>query len=148
MTTPSFLLFRFLTSLIFFYAGIKHLTRPEGILKRVANSATYAYINQPYLFKAAILISGIIMIAGALMLVVGFKTRMAAMLLLSIIITITLATQLEDLKDLVPFFKNIAIMGSLLLIINNQKNEIKKYRTDNTYAASELGGFCAENNIR
>ena len=142
MTTPSFLLFRFLTSLIFFYAGIKHLTRPEGILKRVANSATYAYINQLYLFKAAIFISGIVMIAGALMLIVGYKTRMAAMVLLSIIIAITLTTQLEDLKDLGPFFKNIAIMGSLLLIINTKKKRTIIATTKKGHTASELGGFC------
>src|SRR5688500_11346302 len=142
MTTPSFLLFRFLTSLIFFYAGIKHLTRPEGILKRVANSATYAYINQPYLFKAAIFISGIVMITGAMMLIAGYKKRVAAMVLLAILITITLTTQLEDLNDLGPFFKNIAIMGSLLFIINTKNKRTVRSTTSNGHTASELGGFC------
>ena len=142
MTTPSFLLFRFLTSLIFFYAGIKHLTRPEGILKRVANSATYAYINQPYLFKAAIFISGIVMITGAMMLIAGYKKRVAAMVLLAILITITLTTQLEDLNDLGPFFKNIAIMGSLLLIVNTKNKRTVKPTTSYGHTASELGGFC------
>jgi putative oxidoreductase len=127
MTKQQEWLFRSLTSLIFIYGGIKHLSHPDGIFKRIATSTVYLYLQYGEVFKAAILLSGLMMVVGGLALMLGYKSRSAAMLLLSILIPITLTTQLENLNDLGPFFKNVAISGSLLLIIKYKKNENKKH---------------------
>lgn len=127
MTKQQEWLFRSLTSLIFIYGGIKHLSHPDGIFKRIASSTVYSYLQYDEVFKAAILLSGLLMVVGGLALMLGYKSRSAAMLLLSILIPITLTTQLENLNDLGPFFKNVAIAGSLLLIIKYKKNENKKH---------------------
>lgn len=120
-------LFRSLTSFIFIYGGINHLSHPEGIFKRIASSTIYSYLQYSELFRVAILLSGLLMVVGGLALMLGFKSRIAALLLLSILIPITLTTQLENLNDLGPFFKNVAIAGSLLLIIKYKKNETKEH---------------------
>lgn len=127
MTKQQDWLFRSFTSLIFIYGGIKHLSHPDVVFKRIASSTVYSYLQFGEVFKAAILLSGLMMIVGGLALMLGYKSRSAAMLLLSILIPITLTTQLENLNDLGPFFKNVAIAGSLLLIIKYKKNENKKH---------------------
>ncbi len=127
MTKQQEWLFRSLTSLIFIYGGVKHLSHPDGIFKRIASRTVYSYLQYGEAFKAAILLSGILMIIGGFALMLGYKTRSAAILLLSILIPITLTTQLENLNDLGPFFKNVAITGSLLLITKYKKNENKKH---------------------
>ena len=141
------LLFRSFTSFIFIYAGIKHLLHPEGIFKRIASSTVYSFIPSESLFKGAILFSGLVMIIGGLSLLLGYKSKSAALVLLAMIVPITLTTQLENLNDLGPFFKNVAISGSLLLIINLKRNEKKKsdYNTFNN--ADQPGIAIAENTV-
>ena len=130
MSKQQFWLFRFLTSLIFIYAGIKHLTTPGGIFKRIASSSIYGFIQNDALFMSAIYLSGELMVAAGLALLTGYKTKSAAWILLAMIIPITLTTQLENLNDLGPFFKNVAIMGSLLLITNRKSNKNEKNNID------------------
>jgi putative oxidoreductase len=119
------------TSLIFIYAGIKHLQQPQGIFKRIASSTFYTYLPNEAVFKYAILFSGAVMIAGGLSLLFGYKARSAAIVLLAMLVPITLTTQLENLNDLGPFFKNVAIAGSLLFIINRKKYEGKNNNFNN-----------------
>lgn len=121
----SFVLFRALTSSIFIYAGTNHLFQHEKILNKVARSRLFQMLDSHTLFSAAIQVSGIAMIVAGIFLLIGFKQRMAALLLLLILIPITLTVQLDNLADLGPFFKNIAIAGSLLFIINYKPNENK-----------------------
>lgn len=123
MTKKSFVLFRALTSSIFIYAGTNHLLHAEKVLNKVAKSRAFEMLNIPNLFSAAIHVSGIAMVIAGILLLVGLKSRIAAMLLLLILIPITLTVQLENLNDLGPFFKNVAIAGSLLFIINYKPNE-------------------------
>ena len=123
MSNKSFVLFRALTSSIFIYAGTNHLLQPEKILIKAAKSRAFEIMNNPTLFSASIQLSGIVMIIAGILLLIGFKQRIAALLLLLILIPITLTVQLENLADLGPFFKNVAIAGSLLFIINYKSNE-------------------------
>lgn len=125
MSKKSFVLFRALTSSIFIYAGTNHLLQPERIINKAAKSRAFEIMNSPTLFSASIQVSGIAMIIAGILLLIGFKQRMAALLLLLILIPITLTVQLENLADLGPFFKNVAIAGSLLFIINYKSNESK-----------------------
>ena len=136
MTKQQYGLFRSLTSLIFIYAGIKHLIHPQGIFKRVSASYVYELLQNEWLFRMCILLSGAVMIIAGIALLLGYKTKIAAWLLLAILVPITLSTQLENLNDLGPFFKNVAIAGSLLFIINR-----KKYETDFNLSDSGPGAF-------
>ena len=137
MTKQQFMLFRLFTSLIFIYAGAKHLINATGIFKRI--SAGKFYLLMPYesFIKASILISGVLMILGGVALIINYKIKIAATLLLAIIIGITLTVQLENLNDLGPFFKNIAIIGSLLLIINIKNHDNKKIHHSHISSANK-----------
>ena len=64
------------------------------------------------------------LIAGTL-LAAGYYEKKAAIILLLVLIPITISAQLDNLKDLGAFFKNVAIAGSLLFIINYKQNENK-----------------------
>ena len=75
------------------------------------------------LFKSEIFLSGFIMFAGGVSLLIGFMKRKVALALLLMLIPITLAVQLDNLNDLGPFFKNVAITGSLIFIINFKQYE-------------------------
>lgn len=118
MSKLNFVVFRALTSSIFIYAGTNHLFQPEKTLNKVAKSRLYKILSSPDLFSASITVSGIAMVIAGILLLIGIKQKTAALLLLLILIPITLTVQLENLYDLGPFFKNIAIAGSLLFIIN------------------------------
>ncbi len=124
MTKNTYLSFRVLTSLIFLTAGIGHVLHPEKPISRLAKSTVYEWVNMPALFTVLVIISGIVMLAGGLCLVFNYKTKMAAIALLLVLIPITLSVQLENPNDLGPFFKNVAITGSLIVLIKMKTNEI------------------------
>jgi putative oxidoreductase len=126
MTQQHFVVFRSLTSLLFLYAGSKHLLHPDKILNRISQSTAYSFIENESFFKFSIYASGLIMVVASLLLLAGYQQRKAALLLLLVLVPITLTVQLENLNDLGPFFKNVAISGSLLLIIKNKKHEQTK----------------------
>lgn len=125
MLNKSFVLFRALTSSIFIYAGTNHLFQPEKILSKAAKSRAFEMLNSPTFFSASIQLSGIVMVIAGMLLLIGYKQKIAALLLLLILIPITLTVQLEKVADLGPFFKNVAIAGSLLFILNFKSNEGK-----------------------
>lgn len=125
MRKHPFTVLRVFTSLIFIYASTNHFFYSEKIFGKISKTAAYQWIQNESLFKVSILLSGIVMFAGGLALLAGYKNKLAAMLLLVMLVPITLTVQLENLGDLGPFFKNVAIAGSLLFIINYKSNEIK-----------------------
>lgn len=126
MTNRNFIVFRMLTSFIFIYAGTNHLLHPQKILGKVSKGAAYQLLDMPSFFSVSILLSGLAMIVFGVLLSVGYRQRLAALVLLGILIPITLMAQLDNLNDLGPFFKNIAITGSLLFIINHKNHEVQK----------------------
>ena len=125
MTKRSFIIFRTLTSTIFIYAGINHLIQPEKILSKLSGSTVYDFLNSPSFFSLSVMLSGLAMVIGGILLAIGYRQRLAAMVLLLILIPITITVQLESLSNLGPFFKNVAIAGSLLFIINYKQNEME-----------------------
>lgn len=124
MTKKLYLSFRVLTSLIFITAGIGHLVNPNKVLARLHQSTIYEWLPLPNLFVGLVVISGIVMLVSGICLIANFKVKLAAIALLVTLIPITLAVQLENLNDLGPFFKNIAITGSLIVLIKIKKDEI------------------------
>ena len=125
MTKRSFIIFRTLTSTIFIYAGMNHLIQPEKILSKLSGSTMYDFLNSPSFFSLSVMLSGLAMIIGGILLAIGYRQRLAAMVLLLILIPITITVQMESLSNLGPFFKNVAIAGSLLFIINYKQNEME-----------------------
>lgn len=65
------------------------------------------------------------MIAGFCLLI-GYRTRWAAVALAAVIIPITLTVQVGQIHTLGPLFKNIAILGGLLFFILNDIQTFKK----------------------
>ncbi|MGZ5253355.1 MAG: DoxX family membrane protein [Flavitalea sp.] len=123
MIRNSNFLFRLLTSLIFLYAGIGHLFNSDKILAKLSKSSIYRIIDSPSVFTISILLTGVIMIAGAIMLIANYRVKYAAVALLLVLVPITLSVQLDNPQDLGPFFKNVAIAGSLLLLIKSKQYE-------------------------
>jgi putative oxidoreductase len=126
MTKRNFSLFRVLTSFIFIYAGTNHLLQPGKILGKVAKGWAYQLLDMPSAFSVSIGLSGVVMIVFGVLLSIGYKQRVAALVLLAVLIPITLMAQLDNLQDLGPFFKNVALTGSLIFIINYKAHEVQK----------------------
>lgn len=71
--------------------------------------------------ETAVILSGIVMLIAGIALLIGFKTRLAAIALIAVLITITLTIQIGQMATLGPLFKNIAILGGLIFISMNPK---------------------------
>jgi putative oxidoreductase len=125
MRKNPFTILRVFTSLIFIYASTNHFFQSNKIFGKISKTAAYQFMQNEHLFKMSIILSGIIMFIGGISLLAGYKNKIAAMLLLVMLVPITLTVQLDNLSDLGPFFKNVAIAGSLLFIINYKPNEIE-----------------------
>ncbi len=123
MKTNPFTVLRVFTSLIFIYASTNHFFQSEKIFNKLSTTAVYGFLQNENLFKASILLSGILMLIGGVALLLGYKNKVAAIILLVMLVPITLSVQLDKPGDLGPFFKNVAIAGSLLFIINYRSNE-------------------------
>ena len=134
MRKKPFIVLRVFTSLIFIYASTNHFLQQEKIFGKISKTAAYQFIQAESLFRAAILFSGVAMLIGGVALLAGYKSKAAAIILLMMLIPITLTVQLDNFTDLGPFFKNVAIAGSLLFIIYSRSNDIKTpvVRSNNT----------------
>lgn len=119
-------IFRMMLSGIFLVASLSHLFNVEKTLQKL-NQASFKGIA--YLFgdpTYMIILSGIAMLIGGLSLMLGFKTKWAAILLAACLIPITLTVQVGQTASLGPLFKNIAIFGGLLFFILNDFNNTQK----------------------
>ena len=119
-------IFRVMLSGIFLVACLSHLFNIEKTLQKI-DQATFKGIA--YIFgdpTYMIILSGIAMLMGGLSLMVGYKTKWAAIILASCLIPITLTVQVGQIDSLGPLFKNIAIFGGLLFFILNDFNKPQK----------------------
>ncbi|MDX5482846.1 MAG: DoxX family membrane protein, partial [Hymenobacteraceae bacterium] len=114
----SFLVLRAFGSLIFIMAGFNHLFQTAGAAARLENAPFAQLATWIAPAETLIILSGVGLLLGGLMLLAGFKTRIAAALLLAILIPITLTVQLGA-EGSGPLFKNIALIGLLLFFIVN-----------------------------
>ena len=115
---------RIMLSGIFLIASFNHLMNVEQTAKRIdsASMKSFAYLfGNPELL---VILSGITMLVAGLAFLIGFQTRWAAAILLAVLIPITLTIQVGQANTMGPLFKNIAIMGGLLIfILNNFSKE-------------------------
>lgn len=116
---PSVLIFRIMLSSIFLVAGIQHLLKPEKVATRLAN-ANMGFLATSFASPGILVImAGIGLLIGGLLLLVGFKTKLAAALLILIIVPITLTIQVGNPEGLGPLFKNIGLTGGLIFFLFN-----------------------------
>ncbi len=115
----SFLALRVMSSLIFLTAGLNHLVSSNGVADRLTKAELGYLATSIVPVPALVVLSGVGLLAGGLALLVGYKTRLASVLLLSILIPITVTVQVFNPAGMGPFFKNVALMGVLLFFSAN-----------------------------
>ena len=122
----SVVILRIMLSLIFIVASTSHFFNTEKTVTRIenANMGFIGYIlGTP---ETAVIISGIAMLIAGISLLIGFKTRIASMVLITVLIPITLTVQVGQMATLGPLFKNIAILGGLLFFSINSNLKHQK----------------------
>jgi putative oxidoreductase len=108
-------------SLIFIVASASHFFNIEKTVSRIENANMGFIGNSLGSPKTAVILSGIVMFVAGVSLLIGFKTRIAALVLLAVLIPITLTIQVGQMATLGPLFKNIALLGGLLFFSINSK---------------------------
>jgi putative oxidoreductase len=115
----SVVLLRIMLSLIFIVASISHFINTEKTIQRL-EAASLGFMGQllgtP---KTAILSAGVVMLIAGIALLIGFKTKLASILLIAVLVPITLAVQVGQIESMGPLFKNIALLGGLLFFSIN-----------------------------
>lgn len=109
---------RILLSLIFIIAGVGKILNFSGTLQYM-NAEGLVFLT-PLLLVGAIIIE----LVFGLLLVIGYKTRLAAIVLFLFLIPTTIifhdfwnvAAEPEKTVQSIMFFKNLAIMGGLLIL--------------------------------
>lgn len=105
--------FRMLFSLIFLVAGGNHLFSPEKIAGRLNNAPFGSLATSIAPAEVLVILAGIALAAGGIALLIGYRVRSAALLLIAVLVPITITVQIGA-AELGPLFKNIAILGGLL----------------------------------
>ena len=113
------LLARFLISFIFLMNGLGKVMNPSGTQQYMAQYG----IPLTFLF----LIGAIgVELLGGLSVLTGYKGRWGAIILFLFLIPTTLIfhTEFSDQTQVIMFMKNLAIMGSLLLLVSHGAGKI------------------------
>jgi putative oxidoreductase len=109
--------FRLLVSLIFIIGGLGHFREHQMMLERMEASPwrdVVRLIGDP---SVLLWLSGVAFIAAGISLALGFLSRASALVLFITLVPVTIAIHLvPDPEHVGPLFKNIAILGALLLI--------------------------------
>jgi putative oxidoreductase len=121
VSAASVLLFRTLLSGIFIIAGISHLLQPDKSTARIGNSSFKPLIQYFGDFHTLGILSGIILLTGGVLLLLGLYSRWAALALLVVLIPITVTIQTGNGMMYGPLWKNIALAGGLLFFILNHQ---------------------------
>ena len=103
---------RICLSLVFFNAAVDHLTNFSGFVETISSQG---------LPLASLLAVGTIVFQflGALLLLLGYKANIGAILLIIFLIpaTIFFVNPIADPSRLTDFFSNIGLIGGLLMVI-------------------------------
>ncbi|MDF0716302.1 DoxX family protein [Muricauda sp. 334s03] len=118
---------RIMLSLIFIVASLNHLINTDKAVARIENAkfGVLGHVLGPP--SIVVLVSGIIMLIAGISFLVGIKTRMAAIVLICVLVPITLTIQVGQITTVGPLFKNIAILGGLLFFVLN--SNLKKQKS-------------------
>lgn len=103
---------RICLSLIFFNAGISHLTGFSGFVKLIGSQG---------LPLASVLAAGTVFfqLLGAVSLLLGYKAKIGSVLLIIFLIpaSVMFHNPIADPSQINDFLKNIGLMGGLLMVI-------------------------------
>lgn len=114
----SWMILRIFGSGIFLLAGINHLTETSRTAGRLEEAPFGFLVTSLAPAETLVVLSGVALLAGGGLLLTGYKTRYAALLLALVLIPITLTVQVS-VQSLGPLFKNITIMGILVFFMVN-----------------------------
>lgn len=110
-------LFRVLTSLIFIVGGLGHFGQHKVMLDRMAESPWAPFVDAIGDPSMLLWLSGLAFVVAGLTLAVGWMTRASAIVLFVTLVPVTIAVHVvPDTSHVGPLFKNVAILGALLLI--------------------------------
>lgn len=113
------LLARFLIALIFLMNGLSKITNFSG---------TDRYMDQYGIPLTFLFLIGAICVEllGGLSLLIGYKTKLGALVLFLFLIPTTLIfhTEFSDQTQVIMFMKNLAVMGGLLLLVSQGAGKI------------------------
>jgi len=103
---------RICLSLIFFKAGINHLTGFSGFVEMISNQG---------LPLAGILAAGTVVfqLLGAVSLLLGYKAQLGSILLIIFLIPASLLfhNPIADPSQINNFLKNVGLIGGLLMVV-------------------------------
>jgi len=122
----SVVILRVMLSLIFIVASISHFFNTEKTVSRI-EQARFGFIgNILGTPETAVILSGIVMLLAGISLLIGFKTKISAIVLIIVLIPITISIQVGQMSTIGPLFKNIAILGGLIFFSMNSNLKTKK----------------------
>ena len=106
---------RIFISILFLIEAVKKFFNPDESMMYMSDHGVPEFLFYPSIAFEIII---------PLLLIVGYKTRIAASLLAVFVLTVTLIFHshhiIDDSMQLTIFLKNLAIIGGLLLIISNK----------------------------
>jgi putative oxidoreductase len=104
---------RVLLGLIFLVSAVHKLADPHGTQQYMTMMGMTSMTTLFYVGAVAV------ELAGSLSLLLGYRARMGAWLLIAFMIPTTLIfhTQLADPNQFIHFLKNLAMMGGLLYVV-------------------------------
>ena len=106
---------RIFISILFLIEAVKKFFNPDESMMYMSDHGVPEFLFYPSIAFEIII---------PLLLIVGYKTRIAASLLAVFVLTVTLIFHshhiIDDGMQLTIFLKNLAIIGGLLLIISNK----------------------------
>ena len=107
---------RIFLSVLFLIEGIGKLFTQEQVITYMED-----YGVPGILFIPAVIVE----ILFPLLLIVGYKTRLAALVMASFTLTVTIIfhTDFDDGMQLISFFKNLAITGGFMIVIAYGSNK-------------------------
>ena len=109
--------FRVLTSLIFVIGGLGHFRQHQMMLERMEDSPWRDIVRAIGDPSVLLWLSGVAFVAAGATLALGFLTRASALVLFVTLVPVTVAIHVvPDPEHVGPLFKNVAILGALLLI--------------------------------
>jgi putative oxidoreductase len=108
------LAFRVLFSIIFVVAGVGHLVRPDAFVARLLQSPVGRFVAEVGPARLLVLATGVVLLVAGVGLAIGYRTRLAALALIVVLVPITASTHLGTGGDPGPLLKNVALLGGLI----------------------------------
>lgn len=113
---------RIMVSGIFLVAGSNHILFPKNVANRLMDTIVYKDILFFTNAEILVILTGAGLLLGGVLFAFNRFTRVAAIMLLALLIAITISVQFEGWHTSGPLFKNVAIAGGLLFFILNKFN--------------------------